>query len=116
MGYDVKQIQEIVEYIDEHETIEGAPHIKDEDLAVFDCAFKPANGSRSIHYMGHVKMMGAVQPFISGAISKTINMPTDATVDEIMHAYMESWKLGLKAVGDLPRRFQTDAAAQHLER
>ena len=98
LGYDVKQIQEIVEYIDEHETIEGAPHIKDEDLAVFDCAFKPANGSRSIHYMGHVKMMGAVQPFISGAISKTINMPTDVTVDEIMHAYVESWKLGLKAV------------------
>jgi ribonucleoside-diphosphate reductase alpha chain len=98
LGYDVKQIQEIVEYIDEHETIEGAPHIKDEDLAVFDCAFKPANGSRSIHYMGHVKMMGAVQPFISGAISKTINMPTDVSVDEIMHAYVESWKLGLKAV------------------
>jgi ribonucleoside-diphosphate reductase alpha chain len=98
LGYDVKQIQEIVEYIDEHETIEGAPHIKDEDLAVFDCAFKPANGSRSIHYMGHVKMMGAVQPFISGAISKTINMPTDVTVEEIMHAYVESWKLGLKAV------------------
>src|SRR5947209_365623 len=98
LGYDVKQIQEIVEYIDEHETIEGAPHIKDEDLAVFDCAFTPANGSRSIHYVGHVKMMGAVQPFISGAISKTINMPTDVTVDEIMQAYTESWKLGLKAV------------------
>jgi ribonucleoside-diphosphate reductase alpha chain len=98
LGYDVKQIQEIVEYIDEHETIEGAPHIKDEDLAVFDCAFKPANGSRSIHYMGHVKMMGAVQPFISGAISKTINMPTDVTVEEIVQAYIESWKLGLKAV------------------
>src|SRR2546422_395501 len=98
LGYDVKQIQEIVEYIDEHETIEGAPHIKDEDLAVFDCAFKPANGSRSLHYMGHVRMMGAVQPFVSGAISKTINMPTDVTVDEIMQAYTESWKLGLKAV------------------
>jgi ribonucleoside-diphosphate reductase alpha chain len=98
LGYDVKQIQEIVEYIDEHETIEGAPHIKDEDLAVFDCAFKPANGSRSIHYMGHVRMMGAVQPFISGAISKTINMPTDVTVDEIIQAYIESWKLGLKSV------------------
>jgi len=98
LGYDVRQIQEIMEYIEEHETIEGAPHIKHEDLAVFDCAFKPANGSRSIHYMGHVKMMGAVQPFISGAISKTINMPTDITVDEIMQAYIESWKLGLKAV------------------
>jgi ribonucleoside-diphosphate reductase alpha chain len=98
LGYDVKQIQEIMEYIEEHETIEGAPHIKGEDLAVFDCAFKPANGSRSIHYMGHIRMMGAVQPFISGAISKTINMPTDVTVDEIMNAYMEAWKLGLKAV------------------
>jgi ribonucleoside-diphosphate reductase alpha chain len=98
LGYDLKQIQEIVEYIDEHETIEGAPHLKDEDLSVFDCAFKPANGSRSIHYMGHLKMMGAVQPFISGAISKTINMPTEVTVEEIMQAYIEAWKLGLKAV------------------
>jgi ribonucleoside-diphosphate reductase alpha chain len=98
LGYDVKQIQEIMEYIEEQKTIEGAPHILGDDLAVFDCAFKPQNGSRTIHYMGHVKMMGAVQPFISGAISKTINMPTDVTVDEIMHAYMESWKLGLKAV------------------
>ena len=98
LGYDVKQIQEIMEYIEEQKTIEGAPHIRSDDLAVFDCAFKPQNGSRTIHYMGHVKMMGAVQPFISGAISKTINMPTDVTVDEIMHAYMESWKLGLKAV------------------
>src|SRR5574341_663709 len=98
LGYDVKQIQEIVEHIEEHETIEGAPHLKDEDMAVFDCAFKPANGSRSIQYMGHVKMMGAVQPFISGAISKTINMPNDATVEDIIQAYMESWKLGLKAV------------------
>ena len=98
LGYDLKQIQDIVEYIDEHKTIEGAPHLRDEDLPVFDCAFKPANGSRTIHYMGHVRMMGAVQPFISGAISKTINMPTDATVEDIMHAYLESWKLGLKAV------------------
>ena len=98
VGYDVKQIQEIMEYIEEHETIEGAPHIKAEDLPVFDCAFKPANGSRSIHYMGHIKMMGAVQPFISGAISKTINMPHDVSVEEIMQAYIDAWKLGLKAV------------------
>ena len=98
LGYDVKQIQDIVEYIEEHDTIEGAPHLKDDDLPVFDCAFKAEKGSRTIHYMGHVKMMGAVQPFISGAISKTINMPTDATVEDIVHAYMESWKLGLKAV------------------
>ncbi|MGE5215829.1 MAG: vitamin B12-dependent ribonucleotide reductase [Chloroflexota bacterium] len=98
LGYDVKQSQEIVEYIEENGTIEGAPHVRDEDLAVFDCAFKAEKGSRTIHYMGHVKMMGAVQPFISGAISKTINMPNDATVEDIMHAYMESWKLGLKAI------------------
>ncbi|MBM4296521.1 MAG: vitamin B12-dependent ribonucleotide reductase, partial [Deltaproteobacteria bacterium] len=98
LGYDVKQSQEIVEYIEEQGTIEGAPHIKDDDLAVFDCAFKAEKGSRTIHYMGHVKMMGAVQPFISGAISKTINMPNDATIEDIMHAYTESWKLGLKAI------------------
>jgi ribonucleoside-diphosphate reductase alpha chain len=98
LGYDAKQIEEIYEYIKEHETIEGAPHLRDEDLPVFDCAFKPKNGSRTIHFMGHVRMMGAVQPFISGAISKTINMPTDTTVDEIVQAYIESWKLGLKAV------------------
>src|SRR5262245_41368429 len=98
LGYDIKQSQEIVEYIEEQGTIEGAPHIKDDDLAVFDCAFKAEKGSRTIQYMGHVKMMGAVQPFLSGAISKTINMPNDATVEDIMHAYLESWKLGLKAI------------------
>jgi ribonucleoside-diphosphate reductase alpha chain len=98
LDYDSREIQEIMEYIEEHETIEGAPHLKDEHLPVFDCAFKPANGSRSIHYMGHVKMMGAVQPFISGAISKTINMPSEVAVEEIIQAYLEAWKLGLKAV------------------
>ena len=98
LGYDAKQIQAIVEYIDEQGTIEGAPHLGEDDLPVFDCAFKPANGSRSIHYMGHIRMMGATQPFISGAISKTINMPADASVDEIAKAYVESWKLGVKAV------------------
>ena len=98
LGYDSKEIQSIVEYIDEHETIEGSPYLRDEHLNVFDCAFKPANGSRSIHHLGHLRMMGAVQPFISGAISKTINMPNDATVEDITHAYIEAWKLGLKAV------------------
>src|SRR5262249_4909674 len=83
LGYDSKEIQTIVEYIDEHETIEGAPLLHDEHLSVFDCAFKPTRGSRTIHYLGHVRMMGAVQPFISGAISKTINMPSDATVVDI---------------------------------
>jgi ribonucleoside-diphosphate reductase alpha chain len=98
LGYDARQAKEIVQYIDENDTIEGAPHLIEQHLPVFDCAFKPANGTRSIHYMGHLKMMGAVQPFISGAISKTINMPTSATVEEIEGAYYEAWKLGLKAV------------------
>jgi len=98
LGYDAKQIKEVVQYIDENDTIEGAPHLLETHYPVFDCAFKPANGTRSIHYMGHLKMMGAVQPFISGAISKTINMPTSATAEEIEGAYYEAWKLGLKAV------------------
>ena len=98
LGYDKDEIQAIVEHIDEHDTIEGAPHLEDEHLAVFDCAFKPANGSRSIHHMGHLKMLGAVQPFVSGAISKTINMPEDSTPEEISEAYLEGWKMGLKAV------------------
>ena len=98
LGYDDKQVKEIVQYIDDNDTIEGAPHLLDQHLTVFDCAFKPANGTRSIHYAGHLKMMGAVQPFISGAISKTINMPSNATVEEIEQAYYEAWKLGLKAV------------------
>jgi ribonucleoside-diphosphate reductase alpha chain len=98
VGYDSREIQEIVEYLDEHDTIEGAPHLADAHLAVFDCAFKPRAGSRTIHYQGHLKMMGAVQPFISGAISKTINMPSEATVDEVAEAYVTAWRLGLKAV------------------
>jgi ribonucleoside-diphosphate reductase alpha chain len=98
LGYDAQQIKEIVEYIDEHETIEGAPHIKDAHLPVFDCAFKPARGVRSIHYMGHVRMMGAVQPFLSGAISKTVNVPKEATAEEIQQAYIDSWRMGAKAV------------------
>jgi ribonucleoside-diphosphate reductase alpha chain len=98
LGYTPQQVKEIVEYIDENETIEGAPHIRDKDLPVFDCAFKPARGVRSIHYMGHVRMMGAVQPFLSGAISKTVNVPKEATVEEIQQAYIDSWRLGAKAV------------------
>ncbi len=98
LGYTAEQTGEILDYLTERETIEGAPHIKPEHLSVFDCAFKPANGSRSIHYMGHVRMMGAIQPFISGAISKTVNMPEAATADEIEQVYLEGWKLGLKAI------------------
>src|SRR5262245_31657775 len=98
LGYTAAEIQDILRHIDEKEMIEGAPHMREEHLPIFDCAFPPANGKRSIHYMGHIKMMAAVQPFLSGAISKTVNMPTDATPDDIRDAYVESWRLGLKAV------------------
>ncbi|HUS08166.1 MAG TPA: vitamin B12-dependent ribonucleotide reductase [Bryobacteraceae bacterium] len=98
LGYKPEQAEQIVTHIDSTGTIEGAPHIREEHLPVFDCSFRPQNGSRSIHYMGHVKMMAAVQPFISGAISKTINMPEECSVEDIMDAYIESWRLGLKAV------------------
>jgi ribonucleoside-diphosphate reductase alpha chain len=98
LGYREEQAAEIVNYIDQHGTIEGAPGLKPEHLPVFDCSLKPANGKRSIHYMGHVRMMAAVQPFLSGAISKTVNMPEEATVDEIANVYTEGWRLGLKAI------------------
>jgi ribonucleoside-diphosphate reductase alpha chain len=98
LGYGPEQVEEIVAYIDDRETIEGAPHLKPEHLAVFDCAFKPVNGERSIHYMGHVRMMAAVQPFLSGAISKTVNMPEAATAEDIEQVYLEGWRLGLKAI------------------
>jgi ribonucleoside-diphosphate reductase alpha chain len=98
LGYTQPEIEAIVHYIDEHETIEGAPSLKDEHLPVFDCAFKPANGQRSIQYMGHIRMMGATQPFISGAISKTVNVPREATVEDVEKAYLESWRLGAKAI------------------
>lgn len=98
LGYESNQIKEIVEYIEEQDTIEGAPHLRDDDLPVFDCAFKPKRGARSIHYLGHIRMMGAAQPFISGAISKTVNMPADATIDDVTEAYLEAWRNGLKAI------------------
>src|SRR5450432_2325429 len=98
LGCTPEQTSEIVSYIDQHGKIEGAPYIKDEHLAVFDCSFTPIGGGRTIHYMGHLKMMGAVQPFVSGAISKTINMPEECSVEDVMDAYIESWRMGLKAV------------------
>jgi ribonucleoside-diphosphate reductase alpha chain len=98
LGYTPDQVNSIVSYIDSTGTIEGAPGIKNEHLPVFDCSFKPSKGTRSIHYMGHVMMMAATQPFISGAISKTVNLPEAATVEDITEAYLQSWKLGLKAV------------------
>ncbi len=98
LGYGPEQVEEILGYINERETIEGAPHLRPEHLSVFDCAFKPVNGERSIDYMGHVRMMGAIQPFISGAISKTVNMPEAATPEQIEEVYLQGWKLGLKAI------------------
>ncbi len=98
LGYSAPQVEEIVAYIDKKDTIEGAPHLKKEHVSVFDCAFRPANGERSLHYRAHIKMMAAAQPFLSGAISKTVNLPNSATVEDIMQTYIEAWKLGLKAV------------------
>ncbi len=98
LGYDAKETEAICAHVDEKETIEGAPGLKDEHLPVFDCAFRSPAGSRSIHYMGHLRMMSAVQPFLSGAISKTVNLPNDCTVEDIEDAYIEAWKMGLKAV------------------
>ncbi|HEX9290806.1 MAG TPA: vitamin B12-dependent ribonucleotide reductase [Anaeromyxobacteraceae bacterium] len=98
LGYAPDTIHSILQFIDEMETIEGAPGLVAEHLPVFDCAFRPSNGTRSIHYMGHIRMMGAVQPFLSGAISKTVNMPPSATPQDIEQAYLEAWRLGLKAI------------------
>lgn len=98
LGYIDEQIEHIMAFLNKNDTIEGAPHLKEEHLPVFDCAFKPAKGERTIHYMGHVQMMAAVQPFLSGAISKTVNMPHDATPEDIANTYIEAWRLGLKAI------------------
>jgi len=98
LGYTHDQADAIVSYIDATGTIEGAPHVKDDHLAVFDCSFKPSKGTRSIAYMGHLRMMAAAQPFISGAISKTVNLPNNASVDDIIESYLQAWKLGIKAV------------------
>ncbi len=98
LDYSEEQVQEIIAFIDAEGTIEGAPHIKEEHLPVFDCAFRAEKGERSIDPMGHVLMMGAIQPFISGAISKTVNVPNEATADDIFETYVESWKQGVKAI------------------
>src|SRR6476646_8278087 len=94
LGYAPQEIDEVVAYIDERNTIVGAPFVKSEHYPVFDCAI----GERAIHYSGHVKMMGAVQPFISGAISKTVNLPEEATVDEVAQLIADAWRLGVKAI------------------
>jgi len=98
LGYNELAVQRILAYVNERETIEGAPDLEARHLPVFDCAFRAQRGTRTIHWMGHVRMMGAVQPFLSGAISKTVNLPEDATVDDVIQAYTEGWRLGLKAL------------------
>jgi ribonucleoside-diphosphate reductase alpha chain len=114
LGYTPEQTSEIVSHIDKNGKIEGAPYLKEEHLPVFDCSLAPAGGGRSITWTGHVKMMAAAQPFLSGAISKTINMPEESTVEDVTNAYIESWKLGLKAVAiyrDNSKRSQPLSAA-----
>jgi len=118
LGYSPEEIKSICDYIDKNETIEGAEKLNPDHLAVFDCAFRPRNGKRHIHYTAHLKMMAAVQPFISGAISKTINMPTESTTEEIAAAYMEGWKLGLKAVAiyrDGSKKLQPVSTKKHKD-
>ncbi|MDP9339111.1 MAG: vitamin B12-dependent ribonucleotide reductase [Acidobacteriota bacterium] len=114
LGYTPEQMSEIVSHIDQNGKIEGAPYLKPEHLPVFDCSLAPAGGGRSIAWTGHVRMMAAAQPFLSGAISKTINMPEESTIEDVMDAYIESWKLGLKAVAiyrDNSKRSQPLSAA-----
>jgi len=118
MGYNPQEIENIVKFIDENDTIEGAPDLRAEHLPVFDCAFKPVKGERSIHYSGHIKMMAANQPFVSGAISKTVNLPEHATTEDIFNAYVEAWKLGLKAIAiyrDNSKRSQPLATKKDTE-
>ncbi len=107
LGYDTAQIERIIAHIDQHDTIEDVEDdkgttilsgLKPEHIPVFDCAFKPHKGTRSLQYRGHIRMMAACQPFLSGAISKTVNLPEDATVDDIVNTYVEGWRLGLKAI------------------
>jgi ribonucleoside-diphosphate reductase alpha chain len=98
LGYGEQQARDILDYVERNATIEGAPHLKPEHLPVFDCSRKPANGQRSIQPMGHVRMMAAVQPFLSGAISKTVNLPSDATIEDIAEVFLGSWRNGLKAI------------------
>ncbi|HET6345410.1 MAG TPA: vitamin B12-dependent ribonucleotide reductase [Myxococcota bacterium] len=98
LGYTPPEREAILAHLAREETIEGAPHLRDADLSVFDCAFKPTRGGRSIAPAGHVAMMAAVQPFLSGAISKTVNLPHEATVDDVVAVYMQAWRLGLKAI------------------
>ena len=98
LGYTEAQISSIRDHIDRHDTIEGAKHLREDHLPVFDCALRPRNGTRCIAPMGHIRMMSATQPFLSGAISKTVNLPNDASVKDIENVYIEAWRLGIKAL------------------
>ena len=108
LGYANDQIERIIAHIDAYDTIEDVQDeqngtvirsgLREEHISIFDCAFKAARGKRSLHYRGHIRMMAAAQPFLSGAISKTVNLPEHATVDDIMNTYIEGWQLGLKAI------------------
>jgi ribonucleoside-diphosphate reductase alpha chain len=118
LGYSAEDIKSICDYIDENETIEGAEKLADDYLPIFDCAFKPHSGKRCINYIAHLKMMAAVQPFISGAISKTINMPKESTAENIAAAYMEGWKLGIKALAiyrDGSKKLQPVSTKKHKD-
>jgi len=119
LGYSEDEIDGILRYVDEKDTIEGAPNLKSDHIQVFDCAFKPVNGTRTIPYQAHLRMMAAVQPFLSGAISKTVNLPSDATPGDIMQTYMEGWQLGLKAVAiyrDGSKRIQPLSTSESKEK
>jgi ribonucleoside-diphosphate reductase alpha chain len=98
LGYDNSQVKAVLDFVDKNDTVEGAPGLKPEHQPVFDCAFKPANGQRCISVDGHVRMMAAVQPFLSGAISKTVNMPNESTVEDVLRTYVDAWRMGLKAI------------------
>ncbi len=118
LNHKANEIEDIIAFIEKTDTIEGAPHLKPEHLPIFDCAFRPVKGKRSIHYMGHIRMMAAVQPFLSGAISKTVNMPNETTAEEIMETYLQAWKLGLKSIAiyrDGSKRTQPLSAGKSAE-
>jgi ribonucleoside-diphosphate reductase alpha chain len=118
LGYSADEVKSICDYIDENDTIEGAKEFNQDHLQVFDCAFKPRNGKRYINYLAHLQMMASVQPFISGAISKTINMPQESTAESISAAYIEGWKLGLKAVAiyrDGSKKLQPVSTKKHKD-
>jgi ribonucleoside-diphosphate reductase alpha chain len=119
LGYGRVGVEAVVEHVERHGTVEGCPDLLPEHLPVFDCAFKPEGGMRTIAPLGHIRMMAAVQPFVSGAISKTVNMPHEATIEEIFDTYVEAWRLGLKAIAiyrDGSKRTQPLSTSEKAEK